>query len=84
MERAVRKTVTVLFADLVGSTSFGEQVDPESVREAMARYHVSARRVIEGHDGVLAKFIGDGVMCSFGLKNTVWRWKQRWRCLPTS
>ena len=64
---AVRKTVTVLFCDLVGSTSFGEQVDPETARETMGRYHEMARQAIEANGGTLAKFIGDGVMALFGV-----------------
>ena len=64
---AVRKTVTVLFCDLVGSTSFGEHVDPETARETMARYHEMARQAIEANGGTLAKFIGDGVMALFGV-----------------
>ncbi|MGI9646197.1 MAG: AAA family ATPase, partial [Ilumatobacteraceae bacterium] len=67
---AARKTVTVLFADLIGSTSFGERVDAESVRETLAGYHAMARRVIDDDDGLLAKFIGDGVMALFGVPET--------------
>ncbi len=64
---AVRKTVTVLFCDLVGSTAFTERVDAESARDAMSRYHAMAKAVIEGHRGTVAKFIGDGVMALFGV-----------------
>ncbi len=67
---AVRKTVTVLFADLVGSTAFGERVDPELAREAMARYHELARSAVETNGGTVAKFIGDGVMALFGVPRT--------------
>ncbi len=66
-DEAVRKTVTALFCDLVGSTAFGEKVDAESVREAMARYRTMAQATIEAHGGVVAKFIGDGVMALFGV-----------------
>ena len=69
-DSAVRKTVTVLFADLVGSTAFGERVDAESTRDVLADYHALTRSVIEGHGGFLAKFIGDGVMALFGVPAT--------------
>lgn len=64
---AVRKTVTVLFCDLVGSTAFAERVDAESAREAMSRYHSMAKSAIEANGGTVAKFIGDGVMALFGV-----------------
>ena len=63
MEAAeVRKTVTVLFADVTGSTALGERLDPESVRSVMGRYFAEARTAIERHGGVVEKFIGDAVM----------------------
>ncbi|NNE13101.1 MAG: AAA family ATPase, partial [Ilumatobacter sp.] len=65
-----RKNVTVLFADLVGSTSFGERVDAESTRDAMAGYHAMATQAIESAGGRVAKFIGDGVMAVFGVPET--------------
>lgn len=64
---AVRKRVTVLFADLVGSTSFGEQVDPEAARTTMATYFELLRSTVEKHAGVVVKFTGDGVMAIFGV-----------------
>lgn len=63
---AVRKTVTVLFCDVVGSTAFAEQVDAETARDTMARYHAMARSVIEANGGSVAKYIGDGVMAIWG------------------
>jgi class 3 adenylate cyclase len=63
----VRKTVTVLFCDLVGSTAFAEAVDTESAREAMGRYHAMAQATVEASGGTVAKFIGDGVMALFGV-----------------
>ena len=64
---AVRKTVTALFCDLVGSTAFGEKVDPEANRESMNRYFAMARTAIEDNGGAVAKFIGDGVMAMWGV-----------------
>ena len=64
---ATRKTVTVLFTDLVGSTSFGERNDPEQTRTVMARYHALLQEVVDSHDGTVAKFMGDGMMATFGV-----------------
>jgi class 3 adenylate cyclase/tetratricopeptide (TPR) repeat protein len=64
---AVRKTVTVLFCDLVGSTALADDADPEVVRERMRRYHAELRQILENHGGTVEKFIGDAVMAVFGL-----------------
>ena len=64
---SVRKTVTVLFCDLVGSTAIGESSDPEIVRELMARYHSGVRSILERHGGAVEKFIGDAAMAVFGI-----------------
>jgi class 3 adenylate cyclase/tetratricopeptide (TPR) repeat protein len=63
----VRKTVTVVFADVTGSTGLGERLDPESVRRIMIRYFDEMRAVVERHDGTVEKFIGDAVMAVFGI-----------------
>src|SRR5438270_11129654 len=63
----VRKTVTVLFSDVVGSTPLGERLDPESLRRLMARYFDEMRAPLEGHGGTVEKFIGDAVMALFGV-----------------
>jgi class 3 adenylate cyclase/tetratricopeptide (TPR) repeat protein len=65
--RAQRKTVTVLFCDVTGSTAMGERLDPESLRQVMRRYFDAARTVIEQHGGTVEKFIGDAVMAVFGI-----------------
>src|SRR5215472_145605 len=62
-----RKLVTILFADVTGSTALGEALDPEDVRALMGRYYQHARHVIADHGGTLEKFIGDAVMAIFGL-----------------
>ena len=64
--RQKRKTVTVLFCDVTGSTALGERLDPESFRQVMRRYFDTARAVIERHGGTVEKFIGDAVMAVFG------------------
>jgi class 3 adenylate cyclase/tetratricopeptide (TPR) repeat protein len=65
--REVRKTVTVVFCDLTGSTELGEQRDPEAVRATMQRYFDESRAILERHGGRVEKFIGDAVMAVFGV-----------------
>ena len=67
MQREVRKTVSVVFSDVAGSTALAERLDPESLRAVMTRYFEVARRVHERHGGVVEKFIGDAVMAVFGI-----------------
>ncbi|HYT80224.1 MAG TPA: adenylate/guanylate cyclase domain-containing protein [Actinomycetota bacterium] len=62
-----RKTVTILFCDVTGSTALGEELDPESLREVIQRYFTEMRAVIERHGGTVEKFIGDAVMAVFGV-----------------
>ncbi len=62
-----RKTVTLLFCDVTGSTALGEQLDPESLRDVIQRYFAEMRAVIERHGGTVEKFIGDAVMAVFGV-----------------
>ncbi len=65
--REVRKTVTVLFCDVAGSTAMGERLDPESLRRVMDRYFQAMRGPIERNGGTVEKFIGDAVMAVFGI-----------------
>jgi class 3 adenylate cyclase/tetratricopeptide (TPR) repeat protein len=62
-----RKTVTVVFCDLVGSTALGERTDPEVLRELMGRYHAALRAILERHGGTVEKFVGDAAMAVFGI-----------------
>src|SRR3954466_15228404 len=63
----VRKTVTIVFADLAGSTSVGERLDPEALRDLQQRYFDAMRRALERHGGTVEKYIGDAVMAVFGI-----------------
>ena len=62
-----RKTVTVLFCDLTGSTALGESLDPERLRALLARYFERMKVIVERHGGSVEKFIGDAVMAVFGV-----------------
>src|SRR5689334_22077690 len=61
-----RKTVTVVFVDLVGFTAQAERLDPEDVRDVLSPYHARVRAELERHGGAVEKFIGDAVMAVFG------------------
>jgi class 3 adenylate cyclase/tetratricopeptide (TPR) repeat protein len=63
----VRKTVTIVFADLAGSTALGERLDPEALRDLQTRYFAAMRRALERHGGTVEKYIGDAVMAVFGI-----------------
>ncbi len=58
--------LTVVFADLAGSTALQEQLDPESARRVMTRFYEQMSGVLEAHGGQLEKFIGDAVVALFG------------------
>ena len=62
-----RKTVTIVFCDVTGSTELGERLDPESMRKVMGRYFDAMRAALERHGGSVEKFIGDAVMAVFGI-----------------
>jgi class 3 adenylate cyclase/tetratricopeptide (TPR) repeat protein len=63
----VRKTVTILFCDVVGSTSLGEATDPETTRRVMSRYAEAMAEVVDQHGGTVERFRGDEVMAVFGI-----------------
>jgi class 3 adenylate cyclase/tetratricopeptide (TPR) repeat protein len=62
-----RKTVTVLFCDVTGSTAMGESIDPEAMRGLLARYFDRMKGILESHGASVEKFIGDAVMAVFGV-----------------
>ena len=65
--REQRKTVTVLFCDVSGSTALGERLDPEPLRALLADYFERMKAIVERHGGAVEKFIGDAVMAVFGV-----------------
>ena len=64
---AERRLVSVLFADLVGSTTLAEDRDPEETRDLLTRYFDTASELIGRYGGTIEKFIGDAVMAVWGV-----------------
>ena len=63
----LRKLVSILFCDLVGSTALGERLDPEAFRRVQLRYYATCETALHRHGGTIEKFIGDAVLCVFGI-----------------
>ena len=63
---AARKTVTILFADLVGFSALSEQLDPAVLVEVLNDYFARMSRALADHHGHVSKFIGDGMLALFG------------------
>src|SRR4030081_1090330 len=63
----VRRTVTIVFCDLIGSTSLADRLDSETLRDVLKEYFSRMKGVLEHHGGTVEKFIGDAVMAVFGL-----------------
>src|SRR5262245_1473185 len=61
-----RKVVTIVFADLIGSTALHERLDAEAVRQFMEGYYAAMRGAVEGHGGRVTQVMGDGVKAVFG------------------
>src|SRR5262247_2726694 len=65
-DTAERRQVTVMFADLVGSTALSARMDPEDLREVISAYQKCAAATVRRFDGFVAKYMGDGVLVYFG------------------
>jgi class 3 adenylate cyclase/predicted ATPase len=63
---AERRQLTVMFADLVGSTALSTRLDPEDLREIISAYHRCCAGQIEKFGGFVARYMGDGVLAYFG------------------
>jgi class 3 adenylate cyclase/predicted ATPase len=63
---AERRRLTVLFCDLVYSTTLAGRLDPEDLREVVRAYHQTCTAVIHQFDGYLAQYVGDGLLVYFG------------------
>src|SRR2546422_8853013 len=62
-----RKVVSIVFADLEGSTAMAELLDQEIVRALLTRFYVLSREILERHGGTVEKFIGDAVEGGVGV-----------------
>lgn len=65
--REERKVVTILFADVIGSTALGEQLDPERLRALLGVFFKAMASIIESWGGTVEKYIGDAIMAVFGV-----------------
>ena len=63
---AERRQLTVMFCDLVGSTELSSRLDPEDYREVIAAYHRAVAKIIFEADGLVSRYMGDGVLVYFG------------------
>jgi hypothetical protein len=67
-DTAERRQVTVMFADLVGSTALSARMDPEDLREVISAYQKCAAEAVRRFGGFVARYMGDGVLVYFGYK----------------
>ncbi|MEK9284761.1 MULTISPECIES: adenylate/guanylate cyclase domain-containing protein [unclassified Bradyrhizobium] len=65
-DTAERRQVTVMFSDLVGSTSLSARMDPEDLREVISAYRMCVADAVRRFGGFVAKYMGDGVLIYFG------------------
>ena len=63
----MRKTVTILFADVVNSSRLSHALDPEAFRDLLARYFGELSAIVRRHGGIVEKYIGDAIMAVFGV-----------------
>ncbi|MGB2896708.1 MAG: adenylate/guanylate cyclase domain-containing protein [Anaerolineales bacterium] len=64
-----RRIVTILFSDIVGSTSIAEQLDPEEWREIVESVHQLAGEIVSHHRGLVLQYLGDGMLAIFGAEH---------------
>jgi class 3 adenylate cyclase/predicted ATPase len=65
-DTAERRQVTVMFADLVGSTALSTRMDPEDLREVISAYRKCVAETVRHLGGFVSQYLGDGVLIFFG------------------
>jgi len=65
-EDAERRQLTVVFCDLIGSTTLSQKLDPEEMREILRQYQNTVTAAVRHYQGYVARFVGDGVLSYFG------------------
>src|SRR6516165_5106487 len=60
-----RRHLTLMFCDLVGSSALSARLDPEDMRRVIASYHACIGEIISHHQGMIARYMGDGVLAYF-------------------
>ncbi|RXG88275.1 AAA family ATPase [Bradyrhizobium vignae] len=66
-EGAERRQLTVMFCDLVGSSALSVRLDPEDLRAVIGAYHACIAEIITKSEGIIARYMGDGVLAYFGF-----------------
>src|SRR5262249_47825042 len=66
LPEAERRQLTVMFCDLVDSTTLSSQLDPEAYRDVVRAYQATCTRIIQRYDGHVAQLLGDGLLVYFG------------------
>ena len=65
-DAAERRHLTVMICDLVGSTALSARLDPEDLRRVIGAYHTCIAEIIARYQGIIARYMGDGVLVYFG------------------
>lgn len=63
---AERRQLTVMFCDIVDSSSLSEKLDPEDLREVIRGYQETCNKIIRRFEGHIAQYLGDGLLVYFG------------------
>jgi class 3 adenylate cyclase/predicted ATPase len=66
--REDRRILTILFMDIVGSTTLAEKMDPEDWREVISQVHALSGRAIQAQGGMVLQYLGDGILAIFGAQ----------------